>query len=123
MAGVDECLRRLMALQGVLGAGLIDFPTGSSLGTAGRGHDRSYAEDAAEMIHATLRTAAFATVGDPGAVEDVVITAANGYHLLRPLPAATVARVVIYLWLDRTTGNLAVTQRQLTAIAAEFSAN
>ena len=33
---VDACLQYVMALQGALGAGLIDFPSGSTLGSMGR---------------------------------------------------------------------------------------
>lgn len=114
-----------MALQGVHGASLIDFPSGSVIGTAGRGpgsHGDS-APDAAGMIHATMQTAAFATVGQPAHVEDIVITAGNGYHVMRLLSTDVEARMVLYLWLDRTVGNLVMAQRQLSAIAAQFSAN
>lgn len=122
---IDDCLHRLMALQGVHGASLIDFPSGSVIGAAGRGpgsRDDTPA-DAVGMIHATMQTAAFATVGQPAHVEDIVITAGNGYHVMRLVSSEVEARMVLYIWLDRAVGNLVMAQRQLSVIAAQFSAN
>lgn len=126
MLSIDNCLQQLMSLQGVLGARLIDYLSGSTIGAAGRGPDSG--EDltdagAAGMIYATMQAAAFATVGQPQHVEDIVITAGNGYHLLHLLPTGIQARIVLYIWLDRTVGNLAVAQRRLHAITAQFSAD
>ncbi|MEV4414823.1 hypothetical protein [Catellatospora sp. NPDC049609] len=125
MLDIDDCLQQLMELQGVHGASLIDFPSGSVIGAAGRGPGSigDAPADAAGMIHATMQTAAFATVGQPAHVEDIVITAGNGYHVMRLLRSDIEARMVLYLWLDRAVGNLVVAQRQLSAIAAQFSAN
>lgn len=125
MLDIENCLHQMMTLNGVLGASLIDYPSGSTIGTAGRGHgDRdSYDAGAADMIHATMQTAAFATVGQPAHVEGIVITAGNGYHLLHLISTDIAARMVLYVWLDRQVGNLAVTQRRLSAIAAQFSLN
>ncbi|MFC7757931.1 hypothetical protein ACFQY4_07765 [Catellatospora bangladeshensis] len=125
MLDIDDCLQQLMALQGVHGASLIDFPSGSVIGAAGRGPGSigDAPADAADMIHATMQTAAFATVGQPAHVEDIVITAGNGYHVMRLLRSDIEARMVLYLWLDRSVGNLVVAQRQLSAVAAQISAN
>ena len=125
MFDIDTCLQQMMALRGVLGASLIDVPSGLTVGSAGRapgGEDRSPHSEAAGLVCATMRTAAFATVGRPQHVEDVVITAGNGYHLMRTL-ADSGGRLVAYLWLDRSSGNLAVAQRQLGAIATQFAPN
>jgi hypothetical protein len=113
----------MMAIPGALGASVIDYPSGSMIGTAGRGpgrHDEADGGDAAHLISATMRTAAFASAGKPQRVEDIVITAGNGYHLLHPLAHGSDGRLVLYMWLDRAVGNLAVTQRRLNSIAAQF---
>lgn len=112
----------MMAIPGALGASLIDFPSGSTIGAVGRGSDHGDVDGggAADLISATMRTAAFATAGRPQRVEDIVITAGNGYHLLHPLFRGGDRRLVLYMWLDRVQGNLAVTQRRLTAIAAHI---
>ncbi|WP_157546736.1 hypothetical protein [Hamadaea tsunoensis] len=125
MLDIDECLRQMMSIQGALGAGLIDFPSGSTVGAAGRGPGGSDLDGggAAQMVHAALQTAAFATVGRPERVEGVVITAGNGYHLLQTLDQGGSGRLVLYVWLDRMLGNLAVTQRHMGALADAISAN
>lgn len=126
MPDIDHYLDQLMTLPGVRGASLIDFGSGATIGAAGRapgGQDGAPDTGAAGMIHATMRTAAFATVGQPVHVEDVVITAGNGYHLLHLLPTEADVQMVLYLWLDRVVGNLAVARRRLGAVAAQLSAN
>ncbi|GIH09152.1 hypothetical protein Rhe02_72190 [Rhizocola hellebori] len=126
MLGIGKCLDHLMALHGVLGASIIDYASGSTLGAAGRGpasHQESYSAGVTTMMHTTMKAAALATVGNPAHVEQIVITAGNGFHLLHPLAGGTQTRMMLYVWLDRGIGNLAVTQRRVNSIAAQFSVN
>jgi hypothetical protein len=120
---IEDCLRQVMAIQGALGVSLVDYPSGSTIGSAGRGpsgHDEFTAAGAAKLIYATVDTAAFATVGRPDQVEDIVITAGNGYHLLHLMSNGFGDRLVLYVWLDRALGNLAITQRSLRTIGLQF---
>jgi hypothetical protein len=127
MLGIGKCLDHLMALHGVLGASIIDYASGSTIGAAGRspaGPQESYGAGVGTMMHTTMHAAALATVGRPTQVEEVVITAGTGFHLLHPLVADAGnahARMVLYVWLDRRIGNLAVTRRHVSSIAAQFS--
>jgi len=121
---IEDCLRQVMAIQGALGVSLIDYPSGSTIGTAGRspsGEDDFTADGAARLIHATVDTAAFATISRPDHVDNIVITAGNGYHLLHVLSSTLGGRLVLYLWLDRVLGNLAITQRSLRSISAQIA--
>ena len=123
MLSIEDCLRQVMAIQGALGASLIDYPSGSTIGAAGRGPigaDDPTAKSPAHLVHATVDTAAFATVGEPGHVEDIVITAGNGYHVVRLLQSGIGGRLVLYLWLDRLHGNLAMTQMSLRNISEQL---
>jgi hypothetical protein len=122
---IEDCLRQVMAIQGALGASLIDYPSGSTMGAVGRGpsgHDDLTSSRTATLVHATVDTAAHASIGEPGHVEDIVITAGNGYHLVHLLGSHLGGRLVLYLWLDRMLGNLAMTQRSLRAIGAQLAA-
>jgi hypothetical protein len=115
-----------MAIHGAIGASVIDYPTGLTVGSLGRGPhgpDEATAAGAVRLVHATADTAAFATVGRPEHVEDIVITAGNGYHLVHLLANGFDGRLVLYVWLDRMLGNLAMTQRSLHSIGAQLSAN
>jgi hypothetical protein len=126
MLGIGKCLDHLMALHGVLGASIIDYASGSTIGAAGRGpagYPGSYGAGVSSMMHTTMQAAALATVGQPAQVEEIVITAGNGFHLLHPLVTDAQTRMMLYVWLDRTAGNLAVTQRHVNSIAAQFSVN
>jgi hypothetical protein len=125
MLDSDDCLRQVMAIRGALGASLVEYTTGMTVRSTGRGPtgDPEFsAAGVASLIHATLDTAALATVGQPGRVEDIVLTAENGYHLVRFITGATDARLVLYVWLDRLLGNLAITQRVLRTVAEELVA-
>ena len=126
MLNIEDCLRQAMAIQGALGASLIDYPSGSTIGALGRGPngvDESTAVGPADLVHATVDTAAFATVGQPGHVEDIVITAGNGYHVVHLLQSGIGRRLVLYLWLDRLHGNLAITQMSLRNISEQLVSN
>lgn len=132
MPEFEDCLRQAMAIRGALGASLIDHVSGMTVASVGRGTGASRGDltGPAEVARATIGGAAFAPAAVPGHVEDIVITAANGYHLLhfvlaevsagargaRAGDASFGARLVLYLWLDRMLGNLAMTQRALRAI-------
>jgi hypothetical protein len=55
-------------------------------------------------------------------LEDLIITTAGGYHLLRIVHTEFDSRLVLYLWLDRQQGNLAVARRRMQTLAAELVA-
>ena len=116
MPDIEDCLRQVMAIRGALGVSLIDYPSGLTMATAGRGPVA--ADSTLRLARATLDTAAFATAGRPSQVEDVAITAENGYHLLH-FPGG---RMVLQVWLDRATGNLAIMQRSLHTIGTQLAA-
>lgn len=120
-----ECLRQVMAMQGAIGAHLVDTTTGLSVGSAGRapnGDHRVTAAGVADLLHATLSSGAIATVGRPGSVDDIVVTAGNGYHLMHVVGGRSAAPLLLYVWLDRTTGNLAMAQRRMRAATSELVA-
>jgi hypothetical protein len=118
-----------MAIRGTLRASLIDHSSGMTVAAAGRGGDGGDgggpdAGDAGPMdiIRATVESPAFVAPATPGYVEDIVITAANGYHLIHFVVTAFDARLVLYVWLDRLMGNLAMTQRSLHTIGRHLVA-
>ncbi|MGD3110967.1 hypothetical protein [Streptomyces sp. YGL11-2] len=124
MPGIDQVLARAMGIPGVLGAGLIDWTSGLTLGTAGQAphadHDAA-AADTAEVVQAVARNATFDTAGGEGpALEDLIITGARSYHLIRFVPTAFDSQTFLYLWLDRAQANLAIARLRLRDLAAEL---
>lgn len=75
-----------------------------------------------DIVRATMGSPAFVEPAAPGYLEDIVITAANGYHLIHFVVPAFDARLVLYVWLDRLIGNLAMTQRSLHNIGRHLIA-
>lgn len=125
MPDIQDCLHQVMAIRGALGASLIDFTNGLTVGSVGQGpggDHRSTAGGTADMVTATVHSGAFAGPGRPGFIEDMVITAGNGYHLVHFVGTGYAARWVLYVWLDRMLGNLAITQRALRSISAALVA-
>ena len=133
-----------MAIQGTLRASLIDHSSGMTVAAAGRdgpsgdwaagvgtsagagltdGPDPDGADAGPmDIVRATMASPAFVAPTTPGYVEDIVITAANGYHLIHFVVPTFDARLVLYVWLDRLIGNLAMTQRSLHSIGRHLAA-
>lgn len=130
MPGIDEVLGRAMEVPGVLGAGLVDWTSGLTLGTAGRaphGDHEAAAADTAEVAQAVARNATFDTAAprspaDPGhpGLEDLIVTSADSYHLIRFVPTAFDSQTCLHLWLDRAQANLAIARLRLRELASEL---
>jgi hypothetical protein len=128
----EDCLRQVMAIQGALRASLIDHSSGMTVAAAGRDGPAGDGTDHPEpngaetgpmgIVRATVGSTAFVAPATPGYVEDIVITAANGYHLIHFVVPAFDGRLVLYVWLDRLIGNLAMTQRSLHSIGRHLVA-
>ncbi|RKE22810.1 hypothetical protein [Streptomyces sp. TLI_171] len=121
MPGIEECLAEAMGITGALGVSLVDWTNGLAIGTAGLGPDGDHetgAADATELARAVTQTPSFADpdTGAPPA-EDVIVTSAGNYHLIRFVPASFDANVFLYLRLDRDTANLAMARLRLAGIA------
>ena len=127
MPDFEDLLRQVMAIRGTLRAALIDHSSGMTVAALGRGGngeaghpppgDPRWEPDGdsgpMDIIRATVNSPAFVAPATPGYVEDIVVTSANGYHLIHFVVTDFDARLVLYVWLDRLIGNLAMTQRSL----------
>ncbi|PKV83437.1 hypothetical protein [Streptomyces sp. TLI_146] len=124
MLGIDECLLESMGLPGVRGAAVVDWTSGLALGTIGDspcGDHETTAAEAAEFARTAAEHPAFvADEADPAGllpVEDVLVTARTGYHLLRFVETTFDSSLFLYLWLDREQGNLAMARLRLRDLA------
>ena len=127
MPDFEDLLRQVMAIRGTLRAALIDHSSGMTVAALGRSVDGGESHPPLgkprwepdgdtgpmDIIRATVNSPAFVAPATPGYVEDIVVTAANGYHLIHFVVNDFDARLVLYVWLDRSVGNLAMTQRSL----------
>ncbi|MFJ3162035.1 hypothetical protein [Streptomyces kanasensis] len=135
MPGIDECLVEAMALPGARGAALVDWTSGLALGTIGEspvGDHETSAAEAAELARAAAEYESFTPAtpapspagagpegdDDGGApVEDLIVTTRTGYHVLRFVTTNFDSSLFLHLWLDRTTGNLALARLRLRDLA------
>ncbi|MFE7751712.1 hypothetical protein [Streptomyces sp. NPDC057428] len=128
MPGIDECLLEVMRLPGARGAAVVDWTSGLALGTIGEspnGDHEATAAETAEVARMAAEQPVFAEAGPSAgaqgppapAVEDVIVTTAPGYHILRFVETAFDSSVFLHLWLDRSEGNLAMARIRLGEIA------
>ncbi|GAA2069887.1 hypothetical protein GCM10009801_20130 [Streptomyces albiaxialis] len=132
MPGIDECLGEAMRLPGARSAAVIDWISGLALGVAGDapgGDHEASACEAAEVARMVAEHGTFAPPEDerarPGAralpaVEDVIVTSADSYHLLRFVGAVYDSSVFLHLCVGREEGNLAMARLRLEDIATRM---
>nr|WP_145489009.1 MULTISPECIES: hypothetical protein [Streptomyces] len=124
MPGIDECLLEAMRLPGARGAALVDWTSGLALGTVGEapgGDHETAAAEAAELarLAAEHRTFTAQGAGRPP-VDDVIVSNADSYHLLRFIDTSFDSSVFLHLWLGREEGNLALARIRLGEMAARL---
>jgi hypothetical protein len=113
MANAKEALAKLMEIEGIIGACIVDSNSGMMLGSAGGGGTLNLELAAAgntEVVRAKRKTMKSLNLSDP--IEDILITLGRQYHLLRPL--STNDALFIYVALDRGRANLALARHQLS---------
>jgi hypothetical protein len=119
-----DCLRQVMAIQGVLGVSLVDYASGLTIGSSGRGPSddhRTTASGVGDIMAVALRTPAFTETGAAGRVDNLVLTTANGYHLVFLVGGRPDIVLGLYVWLDKVLGNLAMAQRRIRALTTELT--
>ncbi|WP_329406440.1 hypothetical protein OG802_01740 [Streptomyces sp. NBC_00704] len=122
MANVEISMKETMtAVEGALGVAVVDYTSGMALGTLGGGKDLDLNVAAAgntDVIRAKVRT--MEHLGLKGEIEDILITLATQYHLIRLLKGRTGSGLFLYLVLDRSRSNLAMARHQLKRIESEL---
>ncbi|AEV82346.1 hypothetical protein ACWT_1328 [Actinoplanes sp. SE50] len=123
MPGVDHCLQEAMTIPGAVGASIVDYTTGFPVATTGAAPNADHeaaAAGTAEVVQAANSRSLFVSAIPHDLLEDLIITTAGGYHLLRIVQTDFDSRLVLYVWLDRVRGNLAVARRQMQRLTDEL---
>jgi hypothetical protein len=119
---IDTALKEAMSVAGAVGAALVDYESGMSLGTLGGGDWLNLEVAAAgntEVVRSKLRV--MSALGLSDGIEDILITLHRQYHLIRLLqPAKGTSTLFLYLVLDRERANLALARHQLKRIEADL---
>ncbi|CAL9396080.1 hypothetical protein [Streptomyces pilosus] len=122
MATVEVSLKDIMtAIEGAVGAALVDYSSGMALGTLGGGKDLDLTVAAAgntDVIRAKVRT--MELLGLSGQIEDILITLETQYHLIRLVTGRSGNGLFLYLVLDKSRSNLAMARHQLKRIEEQL---
>ncbi|MFE1752912.1 roadblock/LC7 domain-containing protein [Streptomyces anandii] len=122
MASVEVSLKEMMtAVEGALGAAVVDYTSGMALGTLGGGKDLDLTIAAAgntDVIRAKVRT--MEQLGLKGQIEDILITLETQYHLIRLVTGRNGNGLFLYLVLDKSRSNLAMARHQLKRVEEQI---
>ena len=117
MANLDAALKDAMTIDGAIGAALVDYTSGMTLGVAGGTPEIDLTIAAAgntDVVRAKLRTIEMLKLNDE--IEDVLITLGSQYHIIRPLSRHSGMGLFLYLMLSKSRSNLALARHQLRNI-------
>lgn len=118
MATAKEAISKLMEIDGILGASIVDSNSGMMLASAGNGINLELAAAGnTEVVRAKRKT--MRTLGLAEAIDDILITLTKQYHLIRPL--ASNDAMFIYVALDKAKANLALARHQLSAAEKDLT--
>lgn len=106
-------LAPLEAIDGFVGAALVDSQSGLAMAKAGGGNidlDLAAAGNT-EVVRSKRKVASALKLNDD--IEDILISLHTAYHMIRPLDSNNA--IFIYLVLDRKKANLAMARHELKA--------
>lgn len=103
VAAINETLAELLKIDGAIAVALVDSSTGMIMGKGGSGINLEAAGAGnTEVVRAKQKT--MKALGISDAIEDILITLGNQYHIIRPMAAKP--SVFLYLVLEKTKANL-----------------
>jgi hypothetical protein len=111
---VQEALDEVMNIDGAVGAAIVDYENGMTLGTiGGRGLDMELAGAGnTEVVRSERNIIHDLELEDD--IQDLLISLNNSYHLIRMCKHQE--DVFIYLVIDRSDGNLGLARRSIDGI-------
>ena len=110
---LKESMNTAMGIDGAMAVALVDYRSGMCLAQAGSGMNLDLAAAGnAQVVQAKLKT--MESLGLRKGIEDILITLADQYHLIRLVPH--IPGLFLYLVLDKNKGNLALARYKLTDI-------
>lgn len=115
MANAVESMKKVLEIDGAIGAALVDYDSGMTLATEGSGLDLELAAAGnTEVVRAKMRV--MDSLGLDDKIEDILITLGSQIHLIRLVTAPNGHGLFIYVALDRSRSNLAMARRQLQSV-------
>jgi hypothetical protein len=115
---IKDSLSRLNQIDGFIGAALVDGESGMLLGQEGGGtmNLEVAAAGNTEVVKAKRKT--MSNLGLKDGIEDILISLAKQYHMIRPL--RTRPTLFFYVALDRQRANLAMARIALADVEKDL---
>lgn len=120
MGTIKQSLEELMKIEGALGACVVDYKSGLSLGAIGGGPSLNIEVAAAgnsEVIRSKLKV--MSQLGINEKIEDMLISLSGQYHVVRPL--SNHGNLFIYMALSRANSNLALARFKIQEIESSLT--
>jgi hypothetical protein len=113
MGNVDVILKDAMQIDGAIGAALVDYESGMTLGQSGGSmfNLEVAAAGNTDVVRSKLRT--MEALGIHESIQDILITLETQYHLIRLLSSSNGTGLFLYLALRKDAANLAMARHQL----------
>jgi predicted regulator of Ras-like GTPase activity (Roadblock/LC7/MglB family) len=113
MSAIEQSLQELMQIEGTMGAAIVDYGSGMTLGSSGSGVDLELAGAGnSEVVKAKMST--MESLGIEGQIDDILITLDTQMHVIRPTSKHD--NLFIYLVLDKKKANLALARRKVHSV-------
>lgn len=111
---IQESLQEIMEIDGAIGAAIVDYENGMTLGTiGGRDLDMELAGSGNTEVVRSKKNIIH-DLGLDEELEDILISLEKQYHLIRM--CQNHENVFIYLAIDRSQGNLGLARRSIDKI-------
>lgn len=111
---IQDALDTIMDIDGAVGAAIVDFESGMTLGTiGGRNLDMELA-GAGNTEVVRSKKSIIQDLGLDEEIEDILVSLESQYHLIRMCQNHD--DVFIYLAIDRTEGNLGLARRSIDKV-------
>jgi hypothetical protein len=118
---VDESLSDAMEIKGALGAALVDYTSGMTLGTAGGNGINLDVAAAGNTEVVRAKQTVMKDLGIKGGIEDILITLDKQLHIIRMMDNDRGEGLFLYVALNKDQANLAMARHQLNAIEKQLA--
>lgn len=119
MSNLKSSLDELMKIDGAIGACIVDFKSGLSLGSSGGGAMLNVEVAGAgntEVVRSKMKV--MQQLGLKDRIEDILITLGGQYHVIRPLSSNP--SLFIYVAVNRNQANLALTRFKIQEVEGKL---
>jgi predicted regulator of Ras-like GTPase activity (Roadblock/LC7/MglB family) len=117
MADIQTSLEELMDIQGTIGAAIVDYESGMTLGTIGGGNEDMEIAAAGKTEVVRSERTMNENLEHDGKIDDILITMEDRYHLIKMFRTGD---IFTYLLLEKENANLALARRFMSDIDSDL---